>query len=84
MAAQTQIMMDILPKMTLGLLKMELTYSLRMKLNGQIGMKMDLEITMVIFLGVIEMRIGQANTINMQETKMHALHYLETHGKTTF
>ena len=84
MAAQTLIMMDILPKMTLGLLKMELTYSLRMKLNGQIGMKMDLEITMVIFLGVIEMRIGQANTINMLETKMHALHYLETHGKTTF
>ena len=84
MAAQTLIMMDIRPKMDLGLLKMELTYSLLMKLNGQIGMKMDLEITMVICLGLIEMRIGQENTINMQETKMHALHYLETHGKTTF
>ena len=84
MAALTQIMMATPQKMVRGLLKMVQMYSLPMKLNGQIGMKMDLEIIMVICLGLIEMRIGQENTINMQETKMHALHYLETHGKTTF
>ena len=52
--------------------------------NGLTGMKMALVTTMATYLGLIEVKTGQENTISMHVTKMHVQHWQAIHGKKTY